>query len=608
MTVIEYIKQLLPQGTQVMANGAPSWDEPPDWPPNLFAVAALLIERLDLLAHWEPADASALVEVRKAQAVGETWVNVDWSAAGGRDAVPLTRKQQRHKNLLRRWWRTLCTRYGATPIAAGAIQQDSALARELTSLAVRMVAVSDEACAWVGYGFSASGDQPADDDDDDSLLPADFHQWMRSLLAVVSANEARKRGQTNTVLGLTTLTLRLSPVAGTVLPKARTPSVGCTLRALSHNLALLPPDTQVLSVWRYDPRLSRGSSPRGGFNLLIVPFPYRIEPGDFVESRSIESGRSASFELRQSWLPQGTPANAAKQFCDWLVKLIRDAQRHAPVHGVVFPELALSKALFDAASRRLQHLARPARRGARAAASASRVDVELFVAGITDEARSNRVATAIYYPGDRGVVFANPLPQSKHHRWKIDRRQLTRYGLSGVLRDADDYWEDLKIDPREVHFHTFRDDSVLCCLICEDLARLDPCQPVVRAVGPNLVIALLMDGPQIKERWPARYATVLAEDPGSSVLTVSSVGLMELSARLDGNAKRSVALWKSSSEDARSLELPPGHQALLASLYRRQRRETTLDGRHDDETAVEWNLESVIPVVGARPSARWPRS
>jgi hypothetical protein len=40
-----------------------------------------------------------------------------------------------------------------------------------------------------------------------------------------------------------------------------------------------------------------------------------------------------------------------------------------------------------------------------------------------------------------------------------------------------------------------------------------------------LLIALLMDGPQLKSRWSGRYAGVLAEDPGSSVLTLTSLGM-----------------------------------------------------------------------------------
>jgi 5-methylcytosine-specific restriction enzyme A len=47
----------------------------------------------------------------------------------------------------------------------------------------------------------------------------------------------------------------------------------------------------------------------------------------------------------------------------------------------------------------------------------------------------------------------------------------------------------------------------------------------MRSVGPNLVVALLMDGPQLTARWPARYASVLADDPGSSVLTLTSLGM-----------------------------------------------------------------------------------
>jgi hypothetical protein len=66
-------------------------------------------------------------------------------------------------------------------------------------------------------------------------------------------------------------------------------------------------------------------------------------------------------------------------------------------------------------------------------------------------------------------------------------------------------------------------------LICEDLARQDPAAELVRAVGPNLLVALLMDGPQLANRWPARYAAVLAEDPGTSILTLTSLGMVERS-------------------------------------------------------------------------------
>ena len=62
-----------------------------------------------------------------------------------------------------------------------------------------------------------------------------------------------------------------------------------------------------------------------------------------------------------------------------------------------------------------------------------------------------------------------------------------------------------------------RETATLSVLICEDLARYDPVLTVMNAIGPNLVIALLMDGPQLERRWCGRYATALADDPGSSV-------------------------------------------------------------------------------------------
>ena len=88
----------------------------------------------------------------------------------------------------------------------------------------------------------------------------------------------------------------------------------------------------------------------------------------------------------------------------------------------------------------------------------------------------------------------------------------------------------------------------MCVLICEDLARQDPVTEVIRAVGPNLVFALLMDGPQLRNRWASRYASVLAEDPGCSVLSLTSLGMSRRSRpRLESGpvVDRSsvIALW-----------------------------------------------------------------
>jgi hypothetical protein len=135
--------------------------------------------------------------------------------------------------------------------------------------------------------------------------------------------------------------------------------------------------------------------------------------------------------------------------------------------------------------------------------------------------------------------------QKKHHPWRLDEAQVIQYGLGGVLNPSTGWWECADLTDRQLSFISMSPDIVLSVLVCEDLARPDPVANIVRAVGPNLLIALLMDGPQIKERWAARYATILADDPGCSVLSLTSIGMSNLSRPQSGpNRSRVVAMWK----------------------------------------------------------------
>jgi hypothetical protein len=122
---------------------------------------------------------------------------------------------------------------------------------------------------------------------------------------------------------------------------------------------------------------------------------------------------------------------------------------------------------------------------------------------------------------------------------------------------------------------------------------------MVRAVGPNLVIALLLDGPQISKRWPARYGTVLAEDPGSSVLTVSPLGMVRLSRPRGIPASNVVALWKDAlSGEPIEISLPERHQGLLLSLTRVWKEEFTADGRSDGGATAYLTLSGTHPISG----------
>src|SRR5205807_9329887 len=115
--------------------------------------------------------------------------------------------------------------------------------------------------------------------------------------------------------------------------------------------------------------------------------------------------------------------------------------------------------------------------------------------------------------------------QGKHHRWCLYRAQIEQYGFQRSLNPLVNWWENIRLAPRKLGFLAISSWLTLCHVICEDLARLDPVDQLIRSVGPNLLIALLQDGPQLRSRWGARYATVYAEDPGTSILTVTSLGM-----------------------------------------------------------------------------------
>lgn len=53
------------------------------------------------------------------------------------------------------------------------------------------------------------------------------------------------------------------------------PTVGCTLRSLTHHLALLPSIANVTTHWHIADELGRESE-HHAFNLLLVPFPYSV--------------------------------------------------------------------------------------------------------------------------------------------------------------------------------------------------------------------------------------------------------------------------------------------------------------------------------------------
>ncbi len=90
--------------------------------------------------------------------------------------------------------------------------------------------------------------------------------------------------------------------------------------------------------------------------------------------------------------------------------------------------------------------------------------------------------------------------QDKHHRWCLDDRQIRQYHLTRSLEPKRLWWEAIDISERTLHVIDVGGGITTVPLVCEDLARLDEVADLIRRIGPNLVVALLLDGPQLRSQ------------------------------------------------------------------------------------------------------------
>jgi hypothetical protein len=361
------------------------------------------------------------------------------------------------------------------------------------------------------------------------------------------------------------------PTLVRVLPKFRTPQVGITLRSLSHHLTVASSEVDI--SWLKSPLMP--SREDGSLNILIYPFPFEVKPSDFKELRfahlNMDSRRFGFFEF--------DPGRRFK--ADDLLKLIDAAEeKTGPIDLVVFPEQALRPADLDDIKKIYSGKKR----------------MPLVLAGIRDRAEAGglrRNYAELLAKDERGF---REYRQSKHHRWALDSSQILQYHLGSSLIPQKKWWEGIEIAERRLHFIPLNYFITVCPLICEDLARQEPVAEVVRAVAPTLVIALLLDGPQKEFRWPSRYATVLADDPGSSVLTVTSLGMALQSRPPKREASRTIALWKDDKTGLQEIDLERGKEAVVLSVCGELKEEWTADGRSDGGTAPVLYLAGITQV------------
>jgi len=336
--------------------------------------------------------------------------------------------------------------------------------RPLCEALMKLAAIADEASEGVG----APKDQAADESDRLLAFGDAFLRTMGTLCNEIEQSRLR------------------------VLPRMHTPQNGLTERSLSLYLSLCDA-SEVRPQWLSFPFLQTES-----INLLLIPWPFEVIVSQFHET----AGATAR-------LPKGfgffTFTDDSPESLTALVEALHaEAKRKlGRIDGVVLPELSITDDQFPA----LRSILPP----------------ECFLlAGVgrgESDGQRGTNQVRLSFPQVTDVV------QRKHHPWKLDESQVIQYGLGGVLSPYREWWEYIDCTDRRLTFISMSEDLVMCALVCEDLARPDPVANIVRAVGPNLVVALLMDGPQTKERWAARYAAVLAEDPGCSVLSLTSLGM-----------------------------------------------------------------------------------
>lgn len=523
-------------------------EECPAWPPDLYALTGALIRRsggyLELFRGRSADYLSGVVPVanRWREKIDEIQV----------ETVTVQDLQSVRVSEVIEGWAVLM---GARKTLISEIR----LSRELSQCLIRLALIADEASAGIGIGIER-------ETGGGGIQRSKF-------LAIADAVLYGK--------GLQSFCWDVPQDTLCVLGKQHTPSKGATFRSLSHHLALYHPN-EIEARW-INPFPMTGRTPsKRTLNLLLLPWPTRVDAEDFRylpagHTRTDESAPPGYFRYE----PKSNQTDVS--FEERLNRAISMALRHTgTIDAIVFPELSLTEKDYYIAERIAFQSRSILVCGLRqAGATPEDWDANLSVLQAAGAFRGPEEPPNFDDPLLSGLRFAQP----KHHRWFLDRSQLVTYQLGGYFSELQGCWEHIDLPPRTLNFVTLN-GMTWTVLVCEDLARQDPAADLIRAVGPNLLIALLMDGPQLSGRWPARYASVLADDPGSSVLTLTSLGMAQRSRPILQSGKREppstvIALWRDAVHGEVQIALDLEDDACVLSLESQMRTEYCADGRDD---------------------------
>lgn len=369
---------------------------------------------------------------------------------------------------------------------------------------------------------------------------------------------------------------------GIIQFKSHTPQAGISLNSLSHDLAYIKPGVEVAALIGKSTQLTEPKQ----YNVLLLPWPLEIKDEFFKPDNrpTLQMNKEFGFFAYE---------NHQKITHQMITYAIESSGGRRLPDLVVIPECAVNS------NDKTELLS-----GLRNYFTEKNIKPPVIIFGVFGDGDS----VESYSENSLELFYQNQLVeryvgenQKKHHRWALDAAQLKSYGLDNVLSTGKvKWWENCSIGDRKLI--SYRDENIhLCPLICEDLARQDPIAPVVRALGPDLVIALLLDGPQIKQRWLGTYAKMLTEEPGSSVLSISSFGMTQRSiGDIDPYTQKNylpspnVALWSEANGQQMSIELDKGKVGVLLELQFEKVKQWSADGREEMKNRLVYSSHKSI--------------
>lgn len=343
---------------------------------------------------------------------------------------------------------------------------------------------------------------------------------------------------------------------GFVTFKTNVPQSGLTINNLTHNLTYIKPAVSPLVI--SNKRIKKNFDLKS-YNILFLPWPREIEENAFKEVKSLNNSSMNNFFGFFEYDPKKSLSSS-----EFLCSIIAAIKRSGSIDLIVFPECAMTDETFQ----RFKNLL----------FEQFGDDAPSLLSGVFGNDGSSGInAAKLAFIGETGEF--DDVEQKKHHRWFLDNTQLRNYNLSAQLDPGRKWWENISVGRRNlVTLHT-SDGIKLCPLICEDLARQEPVAQAVRAMGPNLVVSLLLDGPQLTQRWPGKYSAVLSDDPGSSVLSVTALGMTLRSTGLGNKPSRGVALWSEPNRGSETIEIDEGGLGVVIGLKLVEEEMWTIDGR-----------------------------